>query len=65
MLFKMINKARDKWFQSNDCTVQELIDYMYNKGEMRDSQIDAIKTYLFLKIKCQNKPLQLAAKDSN
>lgn len=57
MLFKMINKARDKWFQSNDCTVQELIDYMYNKGEMRDSQIDAIKTYLFLKIKCQNKPL--------
>jgi len=24
---------------------------------MRDAQIEAIKTYLFLKIKCDNKPL--------
>ena len=57
MLYKMITKARDYWFASNDCTVKELVNYMYDKGEMRDSQIDAIKTYLFLKIKCQNKPL--------
>lgn len=53
----MITKARDEWFNSDDCTVKELVNYMYNKGEMRDSQIDAIKTYLFLKIKCENKPL--------
>ena len=57
MLYKMITKARDEWFNSDDCTVKELVNYMYNKGEMRDSQIDAIKTYLFLKIKCENKPL--------
>lgn len=57
MIYKMINKARDKWFNSSDCTVNELIDYMVLKGEMRDSQIDAIKTYLFLKIPCENKPI--------
>ena len=57
MIYKMINNARDRWFASNDCTVNELVNYMIQVGEMRSSQIDAIKTYLFLKIKCDNKPL--------
>jgi len=34
-----------------------LLSYIESKGMMRDAQIDAIKTYLFLKIKCDNKPL--------
>jgi hypothetical protein len=53
----MIKNKRDEWFDSNECTVKEMISYIENKNEMRDAQIDAIKTYLFLKIKCENKPL--------
>lgn len=57
MIFQMITRARNKWFDSKNCTVNELIDYMVSKGEMRESQIDAIKTYLYLKIQCENKPI--------
>lgn len=53
----MINSARDRWFESSDCSVKEMIEYMERKGEMRQSQIDAIKTYLYLKIHCDKKPL--------
>ena len=53
----MITQKRDRWFKSSDCTVREIVDYMVNTGELRDVQIDAIKTYLFLKIACDNKPL--------
>ena len=27
------------------------------RGKMRDAQVDAIKTYLYLKIECQDQPL--------
>jgi type III restriction enzyme len=57
MFYRMINTKRDEWFNSSECTVRDIIDYMITKGEMRDVQIDAIKTYLFLKIACDNKPL--------
>lgn len=57
MFYKMIQKKRDMWYSSSECTVNELISYIANKGEMRDVQIDAIKTYLFLKIACGSRPL--------
>ncbi|MCH4238768.1 MAG: hypothetical protein LKF71_00625, partial [Oscillospiraceae bacterium] len=57
MFYKMLNMARDRWYRSSDCTVNPLIDYMIHKGQMRDAQIEAIKTYLYLKIACENKPL--------
>ena len=56
MFYKMITKKRDEWF-SGDCAVKELVDYIEKTNQMRDAQIDAIKTYLFLKIACENKPL--------
>ena len=40
-----------------DCTIGNIIDYMTRQGNLRDAQIGAIKTYLFLKIGCENKPL--------
>ncbi|NJN78193.1 MAG: hypothetical protein HC803_07560 [Saprospiraceae bacterium] len=43
--------------QSNDCSVTDLLQYIRTKGELRTTQIEAIETYLFLKIKGQNKPL--------
>ena len=53
----MIENKRDQWFASDECTVTSLIDYIVATGQMRDAQVEAIKTYLFLKIACKNKPL--------
>ena len=56
MFYRMITKKRDEWF-AQSCPVAALIDYIEKQGQMRDAQIDAIKTYLFLKIACNNQPL--------
>lgn len=57
MFYKMITRKRDIWFKSADCKVNEMISYIEKSNQLRDAQIEAIKTYLFLKIGCQNKPL--------
>ena len=57
MFYQLIQRKRDEWFASGDCTVCNLVDYIRRRGMMRDAQIDAIKTYLYLKIACQSKPL--------
>ena len=57
MFYHMITNTRNRWFASFDCPVRELITYIESTGQMRDAQIDAIKTYLFLKIACDCKPL--------
>lgn len=53
----MIQNTRDKWFQSKECTVNSIIEYIENTNKLRDAQVGAIKTYLFLKIACGCKPL--------
>ncbi len=57
MVYKLIEKKRNEWLSSPDCTVKDFIDYIVSKGEMRDAQIESIRTYLYLKIACGNKPL--------
>ena len=57
MFYKLIQSKRNQWFTLPDCSVRTLVRYIEDKGKMRDAQIDAVKTYLFLKIACQNKPL--------
>lgn len=57
MFYRMIERKRDQWFASEDCTVHALVDYIIKAGQMRDAQVDAIKTYLFLKVACDCKPL--------
>ncbi len=59
MFYKMIERARDNWYMSSECPVSDLIAYITRKGQMRDAQIDAIKTYLYLKIACDCQPLML------
>lgn len=58
MFYKMIENKRNQWLNSTECTVTALIDYIEKTGQMRDAQVDAIKTYLFLKIACDCKPLE-------
>lgn len=57
MFYKIIEKKRDEWLNSQSCVVFDLISYIECQDKMRDAQIDSIKTYLFLKIKCKNRPL--------
>lgn len=57
MFYRLITRKRNEWLCSDDCTIRELISYIEQKGKMRDAQLDAIKTYLFLKIACKNQPL--------
>ena len=58
MFYKMIEQARDRWYASPECTVTDLIGYMIHQGNLRDAQIEAIKTYLYLKISCNCQPLK-------
>ena len=57
MFYKMIQKKRDSWYSSSECKVRNLIDYIEKNDKMRDAQVEAIKTYLFLKIAGDNQPL--------
>lgn len=57
MLNKIIEHKKRDWLQSVDCPVKDLVNYMVSNGKLRDTQIEAIETYLFLKIEGQNKPL--------
>ena len=57
MFYNLIQNKCDEWYNSSDCTINELIQYIHSQNKMRDAQIEAIKIYLYLKIACKNKPL--------
>lgn len=57
MFYQLIEKKRNEWLASKECTITDLLHYIGQRGMMRDAQLEAIKTYLFLKIACQNQPL--------
>lgn len=47
MFYKLIEKKRNEWLASDDCTIKDLLKYIGQRGMMRDAQMEAIKTYLF------------------
>ena len=57
MLYSQIKDKVKTWTQSSYCQVRRQLDYMRSCGYLRPVQIDAIETYLFLKIECDNRPL--------
>lgn len=57
MFYQLIENKRNEWLASKECTITDLLHYIEQRGMMRDAQLEAIKTYLFLKIACQNQPL--------
>lgn len=57
MFYKMIERKRNQWFASPSCTVRSLMNYIVSTGQMRDAQVEAIKTYLYLKVACGCRPL--------
>lgn len=57
MLYKIIKSQKDRWFSSDDCSIRDTIHYIKAKDKLRQTQIEAIEIYLYLKIKGENKPL--------
>ena len=57
MFYELIEKKRNEWLASEACSIKDMLKYIELRGKMRDAQIEAIKTYLFLKIACKNRPL--------
>lgn len=57
MLYDIITSKKNYWLQSENCSIQGLLKYIKKTNQLRDAQIEAIETYLFLKIACNNKPL--------
>lgn len=60
MFHKLITYNRDAWFSSPECTVKGLVDYIQTRGQMRDAQVEAIKTYYILKNCLPERPTMAA-----
>ena len=57
MFYDLIQRKCDAFYAAADCPMRSMIAYMEQRGELRDAQIAAIKTYLFLKVAGGNRPL--------
>lgn len=57
MFHEIINLKMQDWYQSDECKIKGIIDYIVKQDKMRDAQIESIKLYLFFKIYCKNQPL--------
>lgn len=57
MIYTLIEHSRNVWLQSDECNVKNIISYIESKGKLRDAQLECVKTFLYLKIECKNKPL--------
>lgn len=57
MFHSLLQNRAALWASSSDCPLRAQLDYMRTRGYLRQVQIDAIQTYLFLKIRCGNQPL--------
>ena len=58
MFHELIKKISNEWYQSEDCKIKNIINYIISQDKLRDAQVEAIKLYLFFKIYCKNKSLQ-------
>lgn len=59
MFYKLIERKRNAWFKSiaETHSAKTLLKYIQNTNALRDAQVEAIKTYLYLKLECGAQPL--------
>lgn len=57
MIYTTLKLRKDEWLNSDECSVKEIFHYIRTQEKLRQTQIEAIEIYLFLKIKGENKPL--------
>lgn len=58
MFHELIKKTCDSWYESDDCKIKNIINYIENRDKLRDTQIESIKLYLFFKVYCKNQSLE-------
>ena len=57
MLYELITRKKNQWLTSGACPINDLSAHIRKQGHLRETQIEAIETYLYLKIEGGNKPL--------
>ncbi len=57
MFYSTIQEKNRKWVESENCPVSPLLRYIRIRGKLRETQIAAIETYLFLKIEGRGRSL--------
>ena len=57
MLNELITRKKNQWLRSDNCPINALSAYIRKQGHLRVPQVEAIETYLYLKIEGSNKPL--------
>ncbi len=57
MINNLLAQKVERWFKQRDCPAKQIITHIQERGFLREAQIEAIKTYLFLKIEGKNTPL--------
>lgn len=57
MFYSIIQEKTNKWINSPTCPVTPLLTYIRQRAALRETQIAAIETYLFLKIEGRGLPL--------
>lgn len=57
MFYELIKEASDAWWAQPDCPCQPFLQYILERGKLRDAQIEAIRHYLYLKVVHDSKPL--------
>lgn len=57
MLYKLVERRKQEWLKSPDFPLHDIFDYIHKTGKLRKPQIEALETYLFLKIEGGNRPL--------
>lgn len=57
MFYELIAEASNEWWKKPDCPCHSFLQYVLERGKLRDAQIDALRHYLYLKVVHDSKPL--------
>ena len=57
MIHQLLQGKASEWARDGDCPLRAQFDYMRRRGGLRQVQLEAVETYLFLKVACGNRPL--------
>lgn len=57
VIHQLLQGKASEWARGGDCPLRAQFDYMRRRGGLRQVQLEAVETYLFLKVACGNRPL--------
>lgn len=57
MFYELIAEASNQWWSEENCPCHSFLQYVLERGKLRDAQIDALRHYLYLKVVHDSKPL--------